>query len=185
MIFTDESMNNLSDIKSDLIRLFDNEDLFVQTWKENSMIAYMDQMKSVYIVIYAIFIIVASFLIINTIIMIIHERIKEIGMMGSLGMTKPQIVMLFIAEALVLSIIGSLAGVIFSGVLTAWLQTVPIDIMKMTGGVEMPVSNTLFFRFSFRYLFNGFIIGTAISGVCTIFPSLKSAFIEPVEALRR
>ncbi len=185
VIYIDPAKGNLNEIKAKIVDIFNNNDLVIKTWLENPMVLMMNQTRSVYYIIYGVFIVVASFLIINTIIMIIHERIKEIGMMGSLGMTKFQIVLLFITEAVMLSIIGSLAGVIISGILTAWMQTMPIDLMKMTGGAEMPVGNTLFFDFSFKYLLNGFLIGTIISGLCTLIPSLRSAFIEPVEALRR
>jgi putative ABC transport system permease protein len=36
-----------------------------------------------------------------------------------------------------------------------------------------------------KILLQGFIFGVVISSVCTLIPSLKSAFVEPVEALRR
>jgi putative ABC transport system permease protein len=56
-----------------------------------------------------------------------------------------------------------------------------------TGGgmKDMPVSGTIFIKFSPAIVAQGFVFGIVVSAVCTLAPSLKSAFIEPVEALRR
>jgi putative ABC transport system permease protein len=50
---------------------------------------------------------------------------------------------------------------------------------------EYPVSGTLFLEFSPGILGGAFIFGIVIASICTLIPSLKSAFVEPVEALRR
>jgi putative ABC transport system permease protein len=62
----------------------------------------------------------------------------------------------------------------------------PLDLNFFTGGgmKEMPISGTMILAFDPLILVQGFFFGVAISSICTIFPSLKSAFVEPVEALR-
>jgi putative ABC transport system permease protein len=130
---------------------------------------------------------VASFLIINTVVMIIHERIKEIGMMGSLGMTRREIVEVFFFEAFFLSAIGAFAGVVLGGILTGVGQFFPIRWMAMTGSsfIEIPASNALFLNFSPIALLRAWFMGVVVASIFTLIPSLKSAFVEPVEALRR
>ncbi|QQO11373.1 ABC transporter permease [Breznakiella homolactica] len=159
----------------------------VREWEDNYWVVMMRQSMVIFSVIYLVFQIVASFLIVNTVVMIIHERIKEIGMMGSLGMVRREIVMVFFFEAVFLSVIGSLAGCVIGGA-ASWLGSLfPIDMNMFTGGglKEFPMSGTLFLRFSPAVLLEGFIFGVVIASICTLLPSLKSAFIEPVEALRR
>jgi putative ABC transport system permease protein len=119
--------------------------------------------------------------------MIIHERIKEIGMMGSLGMTRREIVEVFFFEAVFLSIAGAIAGCVAGGITCLILSFFPFDINAMNGGgfKEMPMSGTLRLAFDWGIILQGFILGVVVSAVCTLFPSLKSAFVEPVEALRR
>jgi putative ABC transport system permease protein len=119
--------------------------------------------------------------------MIIHERIKEIGMMGSLGMTRREIVQVFFFESLCLSVLGALAGAALGGAVTLAGSFFPLDFTMITGGgmKEFPVSNTLYLQFSPAILGGGFLFGVGIAAVCTLVPSLKSAFVEPVEALRR
>ena len=137
--------------------------------------------------IYIVLLIVASFLIINTVTMIIHERIKEIGMMGSLGMTRFEIIKVFFFESLFLAAFGALAGVIVGGIVSGIVSIFPLRIIDIYGSTvsDIPASSTLFFEFSFASLFKAWLMGVVIASVFTLFPSLKSAFVEPVEALRR
>jgi len=159
----------------------------VREWGDNYWVSLMRQSNVIFVVISAVFQIVASFLIINTVVMVIHERIKEIGMMGALGMTRHEIVSVFFLEALFLSIIGAGAGTVLAGIASLLGSMFPLDMNAITGGgmKELPISGTLFLVFSPLLLFRGFLFGVAVSGLCTLIPSLKSAFIEPVEALRR
>jgi putative ABC transport system permease protein len=159
----------------------------VRDWRDNYFVAMMQQSMAIFYLIEVVFLIVASFLIVNTVVMIIHERIKEIGMMGSLGMTRGEIVRVFFFESVFLSILGSLAGVILGGIVTFVGSLFPLDFNAMMGGgfKEYPVSGTLFLEFGPGILARGFFFGVIIASICTLFPSLKSAFVAPVEALRR
>jgi len=159
----------------------------VREWTDNYWVAMMRQSSFLYVVIFGVFQIVASFLIINTVLMVIHERIKEIGMMGALGMTRREIVLVFFFEAVYLSVLGSLAGCLVGGAATWAGSLFPIDTEFFTGGgmKDMPFAGTIFIVFSPRIIAQAFGFGVAVSSACTLVPSLKSAFIEPVEALRR
>jgi putative ABC transport system permease protein len=138
-------------------------------------------------VIYLVFLIVACCLIVNTVMMIIHERIKEIGMMGSLGMSRREIVMVFFFESLFLGMAGATAGAALGAAVTGIGQFFPLRWMDMAGGGygDFPAANAMFLRFSASGIATGWLLGVAVSSVFTLLPSLKSAFVEPVEALRQ
>ncbi|MDR2098302.1 MAG: FtsX-like permease family protein [Spirochaetaceae bacterium] len=162
------------------------KDDVVRDWHDNFFVAYMNRSMFIFIFVYIVFIVVASFLIVNTMIMIIHERIKEIGMMGSLGMTRAEIVLVFFLEAFLLSAAGALAGCAAGAAASFVMSLFPLDFNAFTGSFkEMPISGTLRMKFDWFIIAQGFLLGVVISSVCTLIPSLKSAFIEPVEALRR
>lgn len=185
VIYADDKKH--SGVIRNQIRDILGDDDVVREWNENYWVSLFRSMGSLYIVIFAVFQIVASFLIINTMLMIIHERIKEIGMMGALGMTRGEIVAVFFLEALILSALGAAAGT-FVGGAASWAGSLfPIDMNVFTGGgmKEMPVSGTLYISFSVMNLLEGFLFGVVVTAVCTLVPSMKSAFIKPVEALRR
>ncbi|MDR3276663.1 MAG: ABC transporter permease [Treponema sp.] len=163
------------------------EEAVVTGWQETYMVAVMRMMTPLYLVVGLVFLIVASFLIINTVMMIIHERIKEIGMMGSLGMTRAEIVRVFFFESAMLSILGALAGVALGALMTGIGQFYPLRLLDMTGNTfaEFPMGNALFMVFSWTGLVQAFVMGVVVSALFTLIPSLRSAYVEPVEALRR
>jgi putative ABC transport system permease protein len=162
-------------------------DTVVREWRDNYWIAVMKSIEPIYLTIDLIFLIVGCFLIINTVMMIINERIKEIGMMGALGMTRGEIVQVFFFESVFLSVFGALAGTVLGGLLTGIGQFFPLRWTALTGNTfsEMPAANAIFFTFSAGTLFRGFSMGVVIASIFTLIPALKSAFVEPVEALRR
>ena len=159
----------------------------VTEWKDNYWVAVMHIVWPLYTTLFMIFLIVASFLIINTVVMIIHERIKEIGMMGCLGMTRAEIVKVFFFESIFLAAFGALAGVIIGGIITYIGSYFPLRMGDLYGNTfsEMPLSNAIFFDFSPVILVRAWFMGVVVASIFTLFPSLKSAFVEPVEALRR
>lgn len=162
-------------------------DSVVREWTDNYWVAMLRSMSWMYVVIFGVFQIVASFLIINTMLMVIHERIKEIGMMGALGMNRREIVLVFFLEAVFLSVLGAAAGACI-GAIGTWIGSLyPLDMTTFTGGgmKDLPVSGTLTLGFSWLSVAQGFLFGVVVSSACTLIPSLKSAFVEPVEALRR
>ncbi len=163
------------------------EGQIVRAWGDNYWIAMMEKSAALFVVIFLVFQIVASFLIINTVLMVIHERIKEIGMMGALGMSRREIVLVFFLEAVILSVLGALAGCLIGGAATYAGSLFPIDMDTMSGGAfkDMPFSSTIFMAFIPSALAEGFLFGVVVSAACVLVPSLKSAFVEPVEALRR
>jgi len=163
------------------------EDNVVAEWSDNYWVAVMKMVEPVYMILFFIFLLVASFLIINTVVMIIHERIKEIGMMGCLGMTRGEIVKVFFFESIFMAAIGAFAGVVVSGLITGILSQNPIRMGDLYGNTfsEMPMSQSIFMVFNFAILIRAWIMGVVIASLFTLIPSLKSAFVEPVEALRR
>jgi len=159
----------------------------VTEWRDNYWVAMMEMVMPIYMMIFLVFLIVASFLIINTVVMIVHERIKEIGMMGCLGMTRAEIVKVFFFESLFLAMFGAFAGVIVGGVIAGIGSVYPIRMGDMYGDTfsEMPLGNAIFLGISPFIIIRAWLLGVVVTSLFTLIPSLKSAFVEPVEALRR
>jgi len=185
IIYADDE--NHSQAIASMVQDILGEDNYINDWKNNIWIVIQKSNDVIYMAAYLIFLIVASFLIINTIAMIIHERIKEIGMMGCLGMSRSEIVKVFFFESLFLASIGASCGVFLGGVLTGILSRFPVRLGDLYGNTinEIPVSTTVFFMFSFKRLLMSWFAGVFIASIFTLIPVLKSAFVEPVEALRK
>jgi putative ABC transport system permease protein len=103
----------------------------------------------------------------NTMVISVLERRAEIGLRRSLGATRGHIRVQFLAEAVMLSVIGGVVGILLGSAVTgvyATLQTWPIvvPVWVMVGG----------------------IIATALVGVVAgILPAIRAARVAPTEAL--
>ncbi|MCL2792835.1 MAG: FtsX-like permease family protein [Spirochaetaceae bacterium] len=185
VIFADDEKQSAS-ITAAVQNLLGNDNV-VTEWSDNYWVAVMRMVMPLYTIIFLIFLIVASFLIINTVVMIIHERIKEIGMMGCLGMTRNEIVKVFFFESIFMAAFGAFAGVIVGGIVAGIFSEYPIRMGDLYGNTfaEMPMSQSIFLAFNFFILIRAWIMGVVVASLFTLIPSIKSAFVEPVEALRR
>jgi len=99
----------------------------------------------------------------------VRERTSEVGLLRALGAEREQVLALFLLEAVVLSLLGGLAGLAF-GIGVAWLLGETIR--------QLPVS--------FSPLFMGLALGLSmvIGLLAGILPALNAARLDPVEALR-
>ena len=141
--------------------------------------------KSMYGFIYIGLLVLASTVIINTTMMVIYERIREIGTIGALGMTGGQIILLFVIEAMIISAIGSLLGTVVGGGFDFYLSRVGINIAALTGGsMDMPTTDIIYPRFGLFLLVGSFLFGVVVASVIAFIPARRAARIEPVEALR-
>lgn len=158
----------------------------VASWRQQGgFLAMMDSAINMYRFIYLGLLILASTVIINTTMMIIYERTREIGTIGALGMTGGQIVLLFVIEAMILSIIGSFLGVIAGGAIDFFFSVKGINISALTGGsMDFPTTDIIYTRFGLSLLIGSFIFGIAVASIISYFPARRSSKVEPVEALR-
>jgi putative ABC transport system permease protein len=100
--------------------------------------------------------------------------------MGSLGMSRFEIIKLFFFESFFLAALGASAGVLIGGIITSILTNFPVQMGNFDG-----MSNTTFFQFSIIRIIQAWLMGVIVTSIFSVFPSLKTASMEPVEALRR
>jgi putative ABC transport system permease protein len=119
-------------------------------------------------------VLVAALGVINTMMMNVLERRREIGALRSIGMTRAQVIRMILAESGAMGAIGAVFGIGF-GVL---LSRVMVQGMQQMSGYrltfEMPPSALL----------NGIVIAFLVSQVAALYPAWRASRVNVVEAIK-
>ncbi|MBD3289650.1 lipoprotein-releasing ABC transporter permease subunit [candidate division KSB1 bacterium] len=153
-----------------------------ETWFERNrnLFSWMQIEKWAAFIVLSLIIMVAAFNIISTLIMVVMEKKKDIGILKSMGATSKGIMRIFVYQGIISGVIGAVFGSIIGYVL-CWSQleyrwfSLPSDIYFISSlPVEMKVLDFVM------------IMGAAIflCFLATIFPAKKAAQLDPVEAMR-
>lgn len=123
--------------------------------------------------------ITASLGIINTMVMSILERKREIGVLKSLGADDLDIRFLFLAESGMIGVMGAVTGIIVGWLITRLVSVVARTIMVKQGIPEMEM-----FALPVWLISIALAIGIGVSILAGLFPAARAARVDPVEALR-
>lgn len=116
----------------------------------------------------AVSLLVASFSIMNVMLVSVAERTREIGIKKAIGASKKIIVLEFLFEAVILSLLGCIIG-ISAGMLISWIGASMLGL-TLTPRIDIMIYTVIF------SLVTGMIFG--------IYPAIKASKLKPVDALR-
>ena len=162
--------------------------LKVERWQDLSpetdlILSSLDTYALIFIV---IILLALSFGIINTMLMAVLERTRELGVLMAVGMNKQRIFGMVVSETILLAIIGAPLGLLASWLLVIWLSRTGIDLSVIMGEVmrdfgyatviypELPRHNVL--------QTIGLVLLAAM--LAAIFPAWKALRLRPVDAIR-
>lgn len=159
--------------------------LDVLTWRDlNKLFVEFETMAQSYIAFfYLIILAITASVIINTLIMSVYERTREIGILSAIGMRGGRILGLFLGESVLLAIGGVLMGLAL-GVLAVYLFNIKGFYIGNMGLNGILVSNTIRARLTADNTISVSImtlIATILSG---LYPAVMASRMEPVTALR-
>ena len=164
-------------------------DLLVENWKQVSPeTEMMIETTDTYSVIFVVIIMLAlMFGIINTMLMAVLERTREIGMLVALGMTKIRLFMLVLWETVLLTLAGAPFGLVISWMLIEYYGKAGIDISSFAGEAMSGFGfSSLFYpEFPWTKLLTVLYIVCFTALVASLFPSYKALRLVPVEAMRQ
>jgi len=122
---------------------------------------------------------VAAMMIVNTLVMAVLERTREIGVLKSMGATDPDVLRLFLTEAGVIGIVGGIAG-LGLGWVVARITNILMNYHFESIG-EVPVDLV---AFPLWLILGGLGFALAVSLAAGYYPSRRAAKVDPVVALR-
>jgi len=129
---------------------------------------------------YLIVLAISATVIINTLIMSVFERTREIGILAAIGMKGRRIMAMFLAETSLIAVGGILIGLVL-GVFVVSNFSIYIGNMGLTG---ITIGNTIHAKLNMNDSVNLSIMTFVVTVLAGLYPSILAARLEPVEALR-
>lgn len=162
-------------------------DLRIQSWRQLSpdldyMAETLDTMLYIFM---GIIILALAFGIVNTMLMVILERVRELGMLMAVGMQRSRIFLMIMLETVFLSSTGAFFGMVLSFIVLKILTRTGIDLSLFSQGLrEFGISEILYpsIRFSMYPVLTIMIIITAV--LSSIYPAVRALRLRPSDALR-
>ncbi len=161
--------------------------IIIQSWDQiepmlKSMVAMMDYFSYLFLI---IIMAALAFAIINTMLMAVMERTREIGMLMALGMNKRKIFNMILLETVFLSIIGAVAGLAISILIVHHYATYGFDLTSSASGLNaFGYSARIFFRVGNEFYLTSLILVVIIAIISGISPALKALKLQPATAIR-
>jgi len=171
-------------------RIEDQLPLYGRTWYEDQMPFFkaLEQEKLVMFLILCFVVLVAAFNITSTLIMVVIEKRRDIGILRTLGASTPSILGLFILNGLMIGLSGTIAGLIGGTLFIAYLNPIAEGLAALLG-VELDTSQVYYFDHIPAVLVPSDVATIAATAVVlaflsTLYPAWSAARVNPVDALR-
>ncbi len=180
-----EDRHHLNSLMADLRQMTPEQ--AVRDWGEiNPLARVMEETFQGFLYIWYVVVFVAmGFGLVNTLLMAIFERTRELGLFQALGMKPRWVVGQILLESLFLLLLGLLMGNALAW-LTLWLSSGGLDLSHWSRGYEMLGFRSLIYpRFEWvdGLLANGFVLVLGL--LASLYPAWRATRRVPVEAITR
>ena len=164
-----------------------SEHYLTQAWnRADPMVEMYNEVGEVMNLVYVLFILLGTVVVISTLSMIVRERTSEIGMMAALGLKSREIMKVFVLEGSFMGILGSLLGVIGGGLITFYYSIKGLHVQAFAdamGEMDVLFEPVFHIAFNFENLVVSFILGVIIVTLACFYPAYQAARMKPVDAL--
>jgi lipoprotein-releasing system permease protein len=145
-----------------------------------NLFSWMQLEKYAMFIVLSLIVAVAAFNIISTLIMVVIEKRKDIGILKSMGSTNPSIMRIFMFEGLVVGAVGIVLGSAF-GYILCWIQR-SFNIISLPAEIYFISSLPVDMRpLDFILVASA---AMALTFLATVYPARRAAQLSPVEAIR-
>ncbi len=167
-----------------------DEKLIIIDWKKrnSSFMNALNVEKNVMFVILTLIILVATFNIISSMIMLVQTKKSDIALMRTMGASKFLIIRIFILTGSIIGFLGTFIGAILGITLSINIETIRNFISSLLGqelfSPKIYFLSTLPSKINFNEVLLVVIIAISLTLFASILPALKASKISPAEALR-
>jgi ABC-type lipoprotein release transport system permease subunit len=156
----------------------------ITTWEQmNELLVQTEQFSSVYMfLLYLIVLAITATVIINTLIMTVFERTREIGILSAIGMKGSRIMAMFFAESSLLAAGGIGMGLVLGGLLVAYATKYGFSIGNL-GVTGILLGERIHAYLTLNDAITLTITALVVTLLAALYPAMLAAHMEPVEAL--
>lgn len=163
-------------------------DVLVENYKEVSpdVNMYESQMSISTSIVITIVMLALIFGIINTMLMAVLERTKELGMLMAIGMKPRQVFSMIIVETLLLGLLAAPVGLLFGFLTVSYYSNVGIDLSAYSGGMDMVGMSSMVYPTLEMQTFITIAVSVAVTALLgALYPARKATKLKPVEAMQK
>ncbi len=134
-----------------------------------------------------IFLFAVGFGLLNTILMSVLERTRELGMLMAVGMKKANVFGMVILETVMLSLTGGIVGLVISFGLVRYLNSIGIDLSAVGGENlrEFGFSPVVYPDLEIMFYFKVAMLVVMFAILAALYPAVKAVKLVPAEAVRQ
>ena len=172
----------IEEVEAKVYEKLQNDNFSVVSWKtiNHNLLNAVQFEKFVLIAILSLLLMIASFAVSVILNMIVREKIKDIGILKSIGYTNSHIRNIFTIEGLIIGVSGMLLASVLSPVILMILK----KLFKIYMGNSYYYLEELPLYISVKELSMIYIVAFAVVFISTIYPAARAAKMKPVEALK-
>lgn len=125
--------------------------------------------------------------IVNTVLMSVYERIREVGVLRALGIQPNEIRRMFLYEGILIGLVGGLMGIIAGFLVNIWMVNSGMDLtamMKNIDSSQMPISGVFYGQWNIKTFVTALLLGIIIAALAAVVPARKAAKITPTQCLK-
>jgi putative ABC transport system permease protein len=161
-------------------------DWSVASYQDNPILQQVNVNESVFMVFYFIILLVACSTIANTMIMVVFERQREIGMLKALGMGSGTVIAMLIIESGLIGISGSLIGCLVGALSSYWLKFhgINLTLISSVASAEIPFGPMVYLAPTPLMVLTAFLLGLLASTVVAYLPVRRVTKLDPARSLR-
>lgn len=151
-----------------------------ESWQESSanFLKIFRIQKVITYIITAALLIVAAFGVLNILIMAVLERVNDIAILKSFGLSRADITVVYIFQGLVIGLIGSTIGLVFGKLAVEGLRLVPIPMEGLVKTEGLLMSEHV------SHYWAAFFASMAVTLAAAVYPARRAARYDPVEVIR-
>ena len=164
------------------------QELDVQTWRQllPTIASLLDSARGMIVIMFVIVYVAIGILMLNAMLMAVFERVREFGVLKAVGVGPFEVFALIVVESAIQTALALAVGLALAVPGILYLTRVGVDVGSLAGISMMGIAMQPVWHAAIepRVFVVPVVTLVAIVAVAVLYPGLKAALIQPVDAMR-